>query len=64
MWSSINDDPEYFQESEALQIETDNILMAKMDISEPKDKNLLPISMRTTVYLDLQETKKKLTFAQ
>jgi len=38
--------------------------MAKTDISEPKDKNLLPISVRTTVHLNLQETKRTLTFGQ
>lgn len=66
MWISIttNDNPEYFHESEALQIESGNILMAKMDVSEPRDKNLLPISMRTTFHLDLQEPKRKITFAQ
>lgn len=61
---TTNDNPEYFYVSETLQIETDNILMVKTDISELKDKNLPPISMRTTVHLDLQETKRKLTFAQ
>lgn len=46
-----------------ISIETDNILMAKMDISETKDKNLL-VSMRSLDLLFLLQSRHRVWISE